>query len=417
VAVTNFTLRDLTLEGRPHLVATNNGAGSYVTFWETGALDPGSFATGNLVVFGGNPATVPVPSVNLLFSNCVFRNPSLDGLFGDAACVDNVAVRHCDFLFRDGTNGTYPHPRFITNTSISTTITNPYGGVGFMTRACNNRGARNVLVLDCTYNGNPGMIANNSTYYNNDSGDGLLWYQEGGNWFAARNVISNYGLEGMQFNAGPAAAAGNTFRTWVSGNACAAFVASPNLGGVGDPNPGYAGVTGLTNILDMTYSFVGNVIDGGRQGQYSDGNNVVMQPHRLQFHGNRVALWPAFPIQYDTPGAAVTGRGIEFLHAAGNQLLTGGHGVLWMDGAAYGRLLKNDFAGATRSGLFYQGTNGPPRHYSLLRNTLGQGDSYHLALPVLEGPYWFLQQNVYRAGTNVVNPFLDAASAPVHYAH
>ena len=68
---------------------------------------------GNLVVFGGPPPTNP--SVNVLFTNCTFRNPAADCLWADPSCFSQVAVRNCRFYFRDGTNGTYPFPRSITH--------------------------------------------------------------------------------------------------------------------------------------------------------------------------------------------------------------------------------------------------------------------------------------------------------------
>jgi len=62
-----------------------------------------------------------------------------------------------------------------------------------------------------------------NTNYGPYAADCIFWGQGLGNWFIARNAISNYGLEGIQFNAGPAAAVGNVFDTLVSAYATCAL--------------------------------------------------------------------------------------------------------------------------------------------------------------------------------------------------
>ncbi len=414
--VTNFTLRDLTVEGRPHLVATNAGANGFLTFWETGALNnidgPVVRARGNLVVFGGVSFPSARPSVNLLFTNCVFRNPSVDGLWSEISCISNVAVRNCDFVFRDGTNGAFPFPRSITNTNISTTITNPptpLSGVGFFVRVCGTL-AQNVLMLDCAFNGNPALTALPTNNTNFDAGDGIYWTQAGVNCFVGRCGLTNYGLEGIQFGDGPAAAVANDFRTFVS------YYATVGIQAVGS----ILTITGSSN--DNTFYAVGNRIVGGRFG-YWEKSSTNSWHSRPNFSGNYIELTPPYDLQipnYDNLGAAFEGAKIEHANIAGNKLVAGGHGARWHTDAISGLVLKNDFAAASFRALAYTGTNanaGPAFRFTILRNALGQGSQFHLKGPAVDPGIFFSSENTFKAGPATVNPFVDPASAPVHTRH
>ena len=70
-------------------------------------------------------------------------------------------------------------------------------------------------------------------------------------------------------------------------------------------------------------------------------------------------------------------------------------------------------AGSYR-GLVYDGTNGVAHHIVLLRNTIGQGNAFHLKTPWLDPGSFFLDGNVFKAGAATVNPFLDPPSTPAH---
>jgi hypothetical protein len=190
-ACTNLTFRDLTFEGRPHVVATNTSGG---TNWDSGQFLPANsdFNTGSLLVSQG--ININSRNINMFITNCVFRNP---GNFGLNLATDsrNVFVRQCDFFAHDGSNGV--------------------AGVNMAGPAIFARSGVNLVVVENTFNGNPSMT-NVNTEYSALAEDGLVWFQDGGNWFVARNAIRNYIVEAVQLNAGPGAAVGNMFDTKIS---------------------------------------------------------------------------------------------------------------------------------------------------------------------------------------------------------
>ncbi len=100
---TNFTLRDLTLVGQPHLVSTNSGS-SYTNIYELGQLLPvGYNRNGTLVYIAGDQTSFPIQFMSdSLFSNCVF-------LHGDRSIAfygytSNCLITACTFLPWDSTN-------------------------------------------------------------------------------------------------------------------------------------------------------------------------------------------------------------------------------------------------------------------------------------------------------------------------
>jgi hypothetical protein len=247
-----------------------------------------------------------------------------------------------------------------------------------------------------------------------DAGDGIVWFQEGGNWFVARNAVTNFGLEGVQFSAGPAAGVANDFGTMVSTPSTAAYVAAWS---------GWEGGSGDTNVyLDHSFALVANRIYGGRYGQLG-GNffNANRTPQRVHFNGNAVELYPAINAVFgwDYPGAAVTGPWSEFLNASGNTLVAGGHGIHWQDNNTNSLVLRNDFASATYRGLTHTGTNGAVLNITVAENLLNQGSSSHLRLRFEDSSGFFLLRNRYRVtgSTNDINPFIETPGSPVHFVH
>jgi|GEM_PF-759283 len=417
VAVTNFTLSDLTVEGRPHLVSVlDTNTGAFTNFWETGALNPIDSqlrARGNLVVFGGKESNKL--SVNLLFTNCLFKNSSFQGLWSDRSCISNVVVRNCDFVFRDGTNGAFPFPRSITNTNISTTQTNLFAGVGFFVRVCDSFVAQNVLILDCTYNGNPALTALSPINTNFDASDGIFFSQGAANCFVSRCAITNYSLEGIQFGQGPAAAVANDYHTFVSLFGTVSLMA----------HGAWLTITSATNV-DSTFYFVGNRVVGGRFGyaEHPQPNSVVPNGYsRPIFSGNYLELTPPYDLNipnHDELGGAFDAGRIEHANIAGNKLVAGGHGARWQTDASSGLVLKNDFAAASFRALAYAGTNttaGPAFRFTIFRNTLGQGTQFHLKGPIADPGIFFSSENTFKDGALTVNPFIDPAFAPVHTRH
>jgi len=106
VAVTNFTLQDLTLEGSPHWVydatKTNQRRWEDGAFWPTNVNNQ---ASGCLMVGAGIDPSNRLD--NMLVANCLFENsPVLDIVF-PGLVTDFLSISN-DFLFRaDGTNGGY----------------------------------------------------------------------------------------------------------------------------------------------------------------------------------------------------------------------------------------------------------------------------------------------------------------------
>jgi len=265
-------------------------------------------------------------------------------------------------------------------------------------------------MLDCAFNGNPALTSLSPNNTNFDAGDGIYWSQAAVNCFVSRCGLTNYGLEGIQFGEGPAAAVANDFRTFVSLFSTVGVVAIGST----------VTVTGSTNI-DNTYYAVGNRIVGGRFGYWEHtrpvGESFLSRPN---FSGNYIELTPPYDLQiptYDNLGAAFEGARIEHANIAGNKLVSGGHGARWQTDAISGLVLKNDFAAAGYRALAYTGTNGnigPAFRFTLLRNTLGQGSQFHLKGPLTDPGIFFSSENTFKAGATTVNPFVDPASAPVH---
>jgi hypothetical protein len=198
VAVTNLILRDITLEGRPHLVATQLVTLDYTNYYESGALYPGATELGSLAICRGYDASQR--TVNVMLTNCLFRNAPFDAI-SVPGYLSNCLVRNCDFISKEGTNGTFPFPRTNIVRSMLTTSNDPSGTVGFFIR---DGAGYNIVMLENTYSGNPAITNANTNYYA-DAGDGIAWYQAGGNWFFARNIVTNYGLEGISSQGGPLA--------------------------------------------------------------------------------------------------------------------------------------------------------------------------------------------------------------------
>jgi hypothetical protein len=236
--------------------------------------------------------------------------------------------------------------------------------------------------------------------------DGLLFFQSGGNWFIRGNQINNYGGEGMQFLCGPAAVVQNDFKTLVSTFATCALKAQ--VGACPGPNE------------DHFFSFVGNVVEGGRHGQLGihDPNEGTSgdKAYKLNLSGNTLTLYPAFGIKGDYPGAAVTDALSIFSNVSGNTLLAGGHGLRALGSCTNALILKNDFSGATHRGIAYDQPAGYAQTIAIVKNVLNQGDSFHLKLMYSDSFNYFLMRNSYRDGTNLnLNAFIDAAGCPVHF--
>jgi hypothetical protein len=263
----------------------------------------------------------------------------------------------------------------------------------------------NLVVVDNIFTGNPTLtnVTGGSGYV--DVADGFLWVQWARNCFAGRNAITNYVVEGIQFNAGPVALAGNVYVTHVSRFATTALNANA--------------IWGAHPANDYTTYFVGNDVTGGRHGQLAINSSTSEKPYRLHFTGNTLNLFPPFSLNADYPGAAVASGRMNLADVAGNTLLAGGHGVRWLNNCSNAFVLKNRFTNATYRALVYDGTNGAVRSVAILKNDLGQGASFHLKVRPEEAGSFFLWRNTYYSsnGITAVNPFVDYPAAPVHFVY
>jgi hypothetical protein len=395
----NFIIRDMTIEGQPHLAVTNSVLGTNVVgtdvIYDTNQLGPevpydfdpavtNYNNTGAPTIFYG--AGSSQNSYNILITNCQFLygwNPvTLNG------AVSNVMVRACDFNMWGGSNTNFGNVGIL--------------GIGF-----------NFVVIENTFNGNtnlaPASFGDVSTnmYYNGwIAPSGFVWFQIGGNFFAARNAITNYSLEGIQVNLGPNSIVGNTYSTVVNDYSACAL----------DALGAWAGYGPSHTSQDEATCFIGNSVYGGRAGVEAAPVGTVL--YTINCSGNTFTLYPAYNEVNQPPAAAA---GIDLCQAAsvcGNTLVTGGYGLLFTRSNGRALLLNNNFAGATYRGIGHETGIDTLTNAQILGNTLGEGVSFHAQLPYANTFGWFFRQNTYLdASSNSVPPFLDPASSAAHLSN
>ncbi len=396
----NFTLRDLTIEAQPHLAVLNVTN----TTFELGQLIPRP-DTGRLItLIGFSPSQL---AQNVLITNCQF-------LYGDICVsvvqfVSNLLVIHCDFTIWGGTN---VYTGATNNSPTNTANTTGYNGsvaiFGGQTPDYN------INILQNTYNGNSNLVASTNNafgFVNTTDGeivapDGFVWFQCGGNYFIARNTISNYALEGIQMSGGPNCVTGNTYNTLISDGSCRALVVNRS---------GAAAATG-TNLINYSTFFIGNSVYGGRYGVTP---NAVVPIYSINVSGNDLTLYPAFPADY--PGAVVFYEFCSWANVLGNTLESGGHGLVYGTGCGNALIMDNNFANATYRGIGLSQlaqTGGSIQSVSIFNNILGQGSTFHVELPMTNSFAWFLRHNQYlNAAGQSMPPFLDPAGSGVHISN
>jgi hypothetical protein len=392
----NFTLRDLTIEGQPHW-AVSNTAGTNIIYdtnqlvsGQTNDMNPsvinGQFAGAATVfyqIYGGY-------QVNILITNCQFLyavNPiTLGGM-----AISNVLVRSNDFTMWGGAN---------TN----------FGNVGIFGEGYN------FVVIENTFNGNTNLTPSTNEPVGYDSKSvydwiaacGLVWFQSGGNFFVARNSITNYSAEAVQLDDGPNAVVGNTLYTLVSSaSTCALNVAGNGVGSE------WGGPSDLS--VENSTCFIGNWIYGGRYGQKAPGTDT---PYSCNFSGNYLTLVPPFDESGDCPGAAVLVWGSQAANVCGNTMVTGGYGFQFAGGCSSALVLNNIFSNVTYRGIGYWTGGDSLSTAQIFGNMLGQGVSFHVQLPYTNSFGWFLKQNTYlNPSENSVPAFTDPLSSAAHISN
>ena len=173
-------------------------------------------------------------------------------------------------------------------------------------------------------------------------------------------------------------------------------------------------VSTTTDPQDHSMYFVGNSVDGGRDGEVSPGGEINVSPYHLHFTGNSIALLPAFPRYDDWQSTSAYVNAMASGNFSGNTLLAGECGIVFLDGCTNALVLKNDFTAAAWRGLESRGGNGYVRNIQVLKNTLTQAKSYHIKMQYPDSGGFFLQKNIYTNGVISVDPFFDAAGSHVH---
>lgn len=294
-----------------------------------------------------------------------------------------------------------------------------YFGMGIYVEAAPGS-ACNIGVLESSFEGG----TNTNSYITNGLGaaNGFLWFQQGGNWFALRNFVTNNAEEAMQFNAGPTAVAGNTFYSWANNPACCALNADAATAG------------GLTGAGASNYwtTFVGNSVWGNEYGELGSAANITSDyPYTINFSGNYLYLFlPADnpsvlvlsndnPSALSLPGAAVQVNYCQQANVCGNTLANGGEGVSFAGASANSVILANNFVGVAHSSVLDLGQGAlTVQDGQVMRNILGRGDGDHMKVPFGQGLNWFLYQNQYLDSySNSVPPFTDAANLPAHISY
>ena len=391
---TNFTLRDMTLEGAQHLAV--NSTNSTMTVYEKGELQPvvNVDDTGSLVAVYARrsiPGLPLIPAVNILISNCTFRHAyrslALEG-------VSNCIVRQCQFypwdsnsLFDGETNNLATTPN---------TVDRANNNVSIMASAFN------VIIVENIYNGNSTRTNINTNTFGYFGPDGFVWLQSGGNAFVARNAITNYMLEAIQVNAGPNAVVANTEYSLLSVQGCCGLCA------VGANQPGLTG-KGLSNY---STTFIGNSIYGGCEGEQGFGNPGY--PYTLNFSGNSLYLFPPFDEVGSGPSAAAEIGNFQTINICGNTLLNGSFGVWYDANCGSVLILNNDFSGATYRGIGYMNGDSSLPNAQIYQNIFGEGLSFDAQIAPYNGSGWFLYGNQRPTGQNSVPLFLDPAASSTH---
>jgi hypothetical protein len=267
----------------------------------------------------------------------------------------------------------------------------------------------NLVVLENGYNGNIQITNTNTSYTYGDrlAPDGFLYIQFASQVFVARNCISNYFLEAVQLNNGPNSLAGNIYYSLVSApSSCALCLDGP------------------TNRapINLATCFIGNSVHGGRNGvEDTSAQNGIPWFHTYNCSGNTFNLYPAFIEPYgsagDYPSVIASASTGCWPNVCGNTLLAGGFGLVYTGPNGNAVILNNNFGATAYRGIGLIANGDSLNQAQFYGNTLGQGVSFHVQVGITNGFGWFIGNNTYLNGSsNIVSPFFDPISAPVHFS-
>jgi hypothetical protein len=431
-AKANIIMRDIEFEGRPHQVSVTNTSSpyGYTNYFEggtwqiltngiTNAIDNNmlSKGAGALVAIMGWGKSLAWPDAyasNILIENCRFRNS--DRALSLDHSLTNVLVRSNEFICVDGPNEPYNPYEDQTNGSPHT-VRSPWhspqvlGGGGYRAGDLLTLNF-NVVIVSNSYNGNPAITAMATDFASQGwATDGFVYFRSGGNYFVARNVITNYYLEAVYFTTGPSAVVQNEYGTYLNGSSTKAL-AGANV------NPASNTITEDTR--DSMISFIGNSVNGGGLGWASRfaGGEPNLRSLKANFCGNDIQLnAPWNPGHSEGDRAAGVFERTEFLNASGNKLRAGYKGIT-IDplGTVSSLILKNDLNGANQGAIFVlsEAANGSA---VIAKNILSHGRSSHVYGNTADATKVFVLQNTFRQPdtTNIVPAVYDRISLPVHF--
>jgi len=182
----------------------------------------------------------------------------------------------------------------------------------------------------------------------------LVWLSNGGQWVASGNRLTNYCLEGIQFNAGPYTVVSNAYQTLSSCNSSCALNTFHNY-----PTTN----TASTHSINSAYCFVGNTVTGGAMGVHDTGNPSTWAPYNLIVSANEFNLTSA--IQW--PEAISLANSVHLaasrnVTVAGNVATSCGRAVAFQSARSNDPIsqqarivvLCNDFHNSTCSSFFVQ---------------------------------------------------------------
>jgi hypothetical protein len=232
------------------------------------------------------------------------------------------------------------------------------------------------------------------------------------NWFAARNAIMNYGLEGIQWNSGPGAAVQNSFTTYVS---------TPSTCALNNPVDRVSeGPRGRGK--DMSFAFTGNTVVGGEEGVFSITANTSHETNiaSLLISGNSFDLYLSGPTYTDWPGAAAMLWWVDKLNASGNTLTAGEQGICVQYALTNAVIIGNNFTAANLRSVdtenMGQNVVGAIQSAQLIKNKLAGGDSFQVRAPLPDGTHYFLLQNTYVTTNGTAASLVtEPQSLPIHY--
>jgi hypothetical protein len=397
----DFTLCNMTLEAQPHEEVSGGSGEDVVT--NAGQLFPvGEENTGALTILYGQSTQF---AHNVLFTNCQFL--SADRSIVMPNYVSNVMVRACNFVPCGGVD-TWGYTNVYTGQPVTYEVS----------IQIRDGESYNIAVLENTYNGNSlisttntntaaPVIANDLVSATNGwaAADGLVYFQQAGNVFIARNFITNNRFEAIQLNAGPASVVGNTFYTLINDGSCCALNGTTYS----------LGLPGTNSVMNST-TFIGNWVYGDRCGDLLIGNTTNGQLYAtVNVSGNWLNLSPVFDIQGDFPGAVAALQFCQNASVFGNTEVTGGFGVAFQLNCGNALVLNNNFGTASYCGIGYQLSGDSLNSAQIFSNILGQGVNFHAQLPYTNSFSWFMGTNTYlNINSNNVPVFTDPASTAIH---